>query len=153
MPRGGKRQGAPGKAYAQRTDMNQNRQPIRVAAGQAYGERQAQEQAQRAVPLPAAPPVQVPPPSPAPGPAPGSFGAFNRPTERPDEPLTAGMPMGPGPGPEAVAGSFMLSGNDQLIAELRGLYATYPNPDVARLLAFAEQRQRTPLSDPQRMRP
>lgn len=31
-----------------------------------------------------------------------SQGSFARPTERPEEPLTAGLPFGPGPGPEAL---------------------------------------------------
>jgi hypothetical protein len=58
-----------------------------------------------------APPVQAAPPPPGPGgPAgqsatgpPAELGAFNRPTERPGEPLTTGIPSGPGAGPEALA--------------------------------------------------
>lgn len=142
MPRkghGGKREGAPGQAYSNRTDLNQDRQPVQVAAGQPYGARQEQVAAQKAVPLPAAPPVQVPPPSPAPG----SFGPFTRPTERPDEPLTAGLPMGAGPGPEAVVGPFgALSAEEQLVAELRGIYAAFPSPDIARLLDYASRKVR-----------
>lgn len=121
--------------------MNQNRQPVQVAAGQAYGERQAQEQAQRAVPLPAAPPVQVSPPSPAPAALPGSFGDFARPTERPNEPLTAGLPVGPGPGPEAMRPPLGISNDDAVLAQLRGLYAAYPNSDLAALISAAERRK------------
>lgn len=136
--RGGKRQGSQGKAYGNRTDLNRNRQPVQAAAGQPYGERGAQEQAQRAIPLPAAPPVSAPPPSPAPG----SFGPFTRPTEFPDEPLTAGLPVGPGPGPEAVTGPWGgLSENDRVVAELRGLYAAFPSRDLAQLIEFAERRK------------
>ena len=141
MPRngqGGRRQGAPGKAYPNRTDMNQNRQPVTVASGQPYGARQEQVAAQRALPLPAAPPVPAPPP-PAPGALPGGRGPFTRPTEYPDEPLTAGMSMGPGPGPEALA-MRAVTVDDQLVAQLRGLYAAYPNSDIAALLAAAERR-------------
>jgi hypothetical protein len=51
------------------------------------------------------------------------------------------MPMGPGPGPEAVAGRWGgLSEDDQLVAELRGLYAAFPSQDIARLLDYAERR-------------
>ena len=32
----------------------------------------------------------------------GQVGLFNRPTARPQEPVTAGLPVGPGPGPEAL---------------------------------------------------
>ena len=141
MPRngqGGRRQGAPGKAYSNRLDMNQNRQPVTVASGQPYGARQEQVAAQRALPLPAAPPVPAPPP-PAPGALPGGRGPFTRPTEYPDEPLTAGMSMGPGPGPEALA-MRAVTVDDQLVAQLRGLYAAYPNSDIAALLAAAERR-------------
>ena len=141
MPRngqGGRRQGAPGKAYPNRTDMNQNRQPVTVASGQPYGARQEQVAAQRALPLPAAPPVPAPPP-PAPGALPGGRGPFTRPTEYPDEPLTAGMSIGPGPGPEALA-MRGVTVDDQLVAQLRGLYAAYPNSDIAALLAAAERR-------------
>ena len=141
MPRngqGGRRQGAPGKAYSNRLDMNQNRQPVTVASGQPYGARQEQVAAQRALPLPAAPPVPAPPP-PAPGALPGGRGPFTRPTEYPDEPLTAGMSIGPGPGPEALA-MRAVTVDDQLVAQLRGLYAAYPNSDIAALLAAAERR-------------
>lgn len=142
MPRngqGGRRQGAPGKAYPNRTDMNQNRQPVTVASGQPYGARQEQVAAQRALPLPAAPPVPAPPP-PAPGALPGGRGPFTRPTEYPNEPLTAGMSIGPGPGPEALAMRGGLSMDDEIVARLRGLYQAFPSSDIERLLDYAERR-------------
>lgn len=151
MPRngpgkGGKRYGAPGAAYGNRTDLNQNRQPVQAAAGQPYGVRGAQEAAQRAVPLPAAPPVRsAPPPAPASGvspvttgPLPGALGSLTRPTDRPDEPLTHGLPFGPGAGPEVIRAPAVLSEDDQLVAELRGLYAAFPSPEIAALLSYAE---------------
>lgn len=143
MPRkrqGGPRQGAQGSAYGNRTDLNQG---VRVATGQPYGQASAQEAAQRAVPLPAAPRVQAAPPQPAPAALPGAAGPFTRATERPGEPLTAGLSIGPGPGPEAVVGRWGgLSQNDQLIAELKGLYGAFPSDDIARLLDYAERRGR-----------
>ena len=71
-------------------------QAIRVAPGGPQGSRQAMEQMQQAQPLPdsdaqmqqattAAQGMSLPP-------------AFDRPTEHPDEPLTAGMDTGAGPG-------------------------------------------------------
>lgn len=159
--RGGSRQGEQGKAYTNRTDLNENRkplpdfmsrmqpmpsplnpnrQPIQVASGLPYGERAGMIAAQKAVPLPAAPPVpDLVQPRPQ-GPAPGSLGAFNRPTEFPDEPLTAGMAMGPGAGPEAVSRGVALNENDLLAAKLRGLYSVYPNADVLALLDYVERR-------------
>jgi hypothetical protein len=35
-------------------------------------------------------------------PAPPPGGVLNQPTARPNEPVTAGLPIGPGPGPEAL---------------------------------------------------
>lgn len=71
-------------------------------AGQGYGVAKAQQDAQRQVPAapptatsPAAPPLPMGPPA-------GSLGLLDRATERPDEPLTAGAPVGPGPGPEIL---------------------------------------------------
>jgi hypothetical protein len=63
---------------------------------------------------------------------PGTLGALDRPTERPGEPLTAGLPSGPGPGPEALAGVGI--GGDALELQLRALYQKYPMPEIARLL-------------------
>lgn len=91
MPRGGARQGKPGKAYPQRTDLSAVKPPMMAATGQPYGQAKAQMDAQRAVPVappPAQPPVAAKP--------------FVRPTERPQEPVTAGVSLGPGPGPEAL---------------------------------------------------
>lgn len=79
-------------------------QPIRVPKDQPYGERQASEAAQAAAPLASAEPVSGGPP---PGGGGGSdipaspFGidAFG-PTQRPNEPITAGA-MGAGAAPDA----------------------------------------------------
>lgn len=38
-----------------------------------------------------------------PGPPPGALGAFDRPTERPNEPISHGLPIGPGGGPEVLS--------------------------------------------------
>ena len=88
-------------------------QPVKVPTGLPYGEAGQLAAAQRGAPLPAAGAVPVPPAGAAPG-----GGAFDwngatqaaqgwvppklnlaAPTERPTEPVTAGMPTGPGPGP------------------------------------------------------
>lgn len=132
---GGVRQGTPGQAYGNRTDLNQS---VQVASGQPYGARQEQVAAQKAIPLPGAPPVQASPPPPAPG----SFGAFTRPTERPNEPLTAGLPVGPGPGTEALAGGLNPAGDVE--AQLVALYRQSPNNDLLRLIRMARQRSAAP---------
>lgn len=133
MARGGKRQGAPGTAYQNRTDLNAPK-PLAPTAvpGQPYGAAGTQMAGQSAVPM-------GPPPTPGPGaaasppsvaaPSPESAGPFNRPTERPSEPITAGLPTGPGPGPEALPkppdpvlnGAAVLNSLDELSPQLRAL--------------------------------
>ncbi len=90
MPRtgkGGPRSGTPGTLYANRSDLAADRQPVRAPAGQTYGDRQQQEQAQQAVPLPDLTPRLE------------ALPGITDPSQRPDEPLPAGLPFGPGPGP------------------------------------------------------
>lgn len=124
MPRtrqGGDRSGTPGQNYPNRTDIQQMKSlPARAAPGQTYGKAQQQLQAQKIVPMapprlalptpvsPSGPAGPAPAPSPgagpllSPGAAPGAAGDLHRPSERPQEPVTAGAPIGAGPGPEAI---------------------------------------------------
>jgi len=108
MPRtgkGGKREGNNQTSYANRTDLN-NRgpQPITAAPGEPYGQRQMLEDAQRAVPMagtqtpasaPKTPqnapqgPQEANQPQRPPMPEPGML-PFDGPTQRPNEPITAG---------------------------------------------------------------
>ena len=85
MPPGGKRTGTPGKAYSNRVDLNE------APSGGEYGETAARQARVDAVPMAPPAPRQITPPA-----------AFDRPTERPMEPLTAGLDIGPGPGSEAL---------------------------------------------------
>lgn len=114
--------GLPGGNYANRTDKA-------TPTGLPYGEAGKLQAAEAAVPLtppptglplPAAPVAPMPPGPPAAGgggvPPPGlaqmlasaaaspppSGQSIFRPSERPNEPVTAGLPSGPGPGPEAI---------------------------------------------------
>lgn len=113
MPRGGRRSGKQGAAYPNRTDLAQ---APRAAKGQEYGAAKASLDAQRAVPLPQqAPPPTVP------------IGAES---QNPTEPITAGLPLGPGPGPQP-SGPFAVSPVD----ELRAIFQAFPNDDLAELLA------------------
>jgi hypothetical protein len=120
-PRGGPRVGNPGKQYPQRSDLRA--QPVTVARNQPYGAATQQAAAQRAQPLP-----QTPPPSVAPqGPAaaaegggfvpPGSLGDFLSPTNRPNEPLTTGIPMGAGAGPEVLSSQDAAGANLGMLLE------------------------------------
>jgi len=106
MPRkgkGGERQGTPGTAYGNRTDLNM---PISTVPGQDYGKAAVQQAAQRAVPMASSPSASAQPQaSAAPMPQPGSLPHLE-PTQRPNEPVTTGLPFGPGAGPEAMGPSY-----------------------------------------------
>lgn len=129
MPRGGRRQGTPGKSYSNRSDLNQ---PVRTAPGQDYGKAGAQAAAQQAIPLP----QQA---SPAPGassPAPPAPGMLSAPTANPNQPVTAGLPIGPGPGPNPN----MPNPSQNVLLDLQALASTTPYP-TDQLRAIIERLQ------------
>lgn len=85
-------------ALSRRTDGGPA-QKLRALPDAKYGEQATYQQDQRGAPLaqsqgaPAAPPVNT---------RANAVVPFSAPTQRPDEPVTAGAAMGPGPGPEAL---------------------------------------------------
>lgn len=87
MPRGrgGRRQGTPGKGYSNRTDLQM--QPDMAAGTPAAGGIKAPAEQTPMLPV-----------------YPEDTPMLTDPTARPQEPLTAGLPMGAGPGPEAMTG-------------------------------------------------
>lgn len=105
MASGGRRQGKPGRKYPNRSDMRTT-QPARAATNQTYGEAGSQIAAQQQMPLS----TSAAPPGSSPGMAAPAAGggepqvipSLTDPTTRPNEPLTAGLASGPGPGPEAL---------------------------------------------------
>lgn len=115
MPRGGRRSGTPGRAYGNRSDLN------RAPSGGQYGDRAATQARLDAVPItpPAPPPMAQPAQQPLQAPPP-----LDRPTDRPMEPITSGLPTGPGPGPEALG----LPGG--------------PNPDLANMAEYLPMLER-----------
>lgn len=132
MPRGGRRSGRVGKSYANRSDLNGGPLPVQTAPSPQYGARVASERQQQAVPLSAPP---TPPPAAQPQqmverPAPPDLFA---PTMRPDEPLTAGIDGGAGPGSEAINAT-----DDPVTLDLRRLYLAYPNEDLRELIEDRE---------------
>jgi hypothetical protein len=144
MPRGGRRSGAPGTAYSNRTDLNV---PAAAASGQTYGKRSKQMAAQRALPMArpatdavpvASPQAATPAPQGPPAPAvmPGQVVPLTAPSQRPDEPVTAGLPLGAGAGPEAL-GPLAGASND-VAMELRAIYARFPNEDIRSLLELLD---------------
>jgi hypothetical protein len=83
MPRGGKRQGTPGKGYSNRTDLqtNYDNEGMSAASGGT--------------------PVSKPSPQML-GAYPEDTPMLTDPTNRPDEPITSGLMSGPGNGPEGM---------------------------------------------------
>lgn len=117
--RGGRREGTPGAAYPNRSDMRTPKPP--AYTGQSYGKAKAQADAQAIAPVGPPPTSNIPTPAAAPvpeGPPPGGLGDLFDPTARPNEPLTAGMPFGPGAGPNP----FTQESGDPELDILRELY-------------------------------
>lgn len=107
---------------SQRTDLTPASQPVRVASGQPYGDRQAMESLQQSAPMSAGAPLASPPsqsPSQA-GVAAVPGGVFG-PTQRPAESPLTGIQ-----GPRRIP--------DDPNQILRMLYEIYPHPDIARLI-------------------
>ncbi|MCA1844614.1 MAG: hypothetical protein LC792_15770 [Actinobacteria bacterium] len=136
---GGARQGQQGKPYPNRSDMRA--QKIQTVPNQEYGKQAAQQRAMAAVPMAGAPAVPPGPPAAAgaagPMQAPPPPPDLYRPTERPNEPVTHGLPVGAGAGPEAmrVLGAGNTATTDPMAIQIRALYAKYPSQELADLLA------------------
>jgi hypothetical protein len=116
---GGPRQGTPGRGYGNRTDLLMARKPASAnldATGRPITGQAAPQPGQQA---PQITPDQTPTPT--------------QPTMYPDEPVTAGLPIGPGAGPEGLASAP--APPNPTIDLLRALLAKTDNPDIRRLLA------------------
>lgn len=119
-------------ALSQRTDGGPaDSQPIRVAPGGAYGDRADMVDLQASAPMAQAaaaprsmPAVEVTP--------------FGAPTQRPDEPVTAGIDLGAGAGSAALGKQQPPTGS--LASVLQKIAGNDPTGDVARLLDVAVSR-------------
>lgn len=136
----------PGK-YSKRTDGGPA-QVMSAASGQAYGDKKAQLDAQRVAPMGGQEPLPKPP-SPAGGSgAPASMPQFNgvpldAPTQRPGEPITHGVDIGPGGGSDVLnlpSQPTGPQGTGQMTALLTRLSATDLTGALAPLLAAAAAR-------------
>lgn len=138
--RGGSRVGSTGETYANRTDLNANRTAFK---GQTYGTGVAQQQVQQAAAqgqAAAQNPVQnlldnagnlVPPGVKAPG----EFDPLLAPTTRPGEPVTAGLPFGPGP--NTIQAPFRPDPIVQAAAAVASVPAMHQTPMIRALAAAA----------------
>lgn len=66
-------------------------------------------------------------------PLPGQITPLSAPSERPGEPLTAGMAMGAGPGAEANPFNAV-GGADDAVMAIRAAYRAYPSEDLRMIL-------------------
>lgn len=151
MPRGGRRQGKPGANYSNRTDLalGPRKLPLETAPGQEYGAAKQQLDAQRAVPITTQPaglpvsasPVDVhqqareftPPP----------VVPMGAPTMNPGEPVTAGIPTGPGPTmPPSLPPSPVLQG--VALLNTLGESATPETKAMLTALTAAQNQQAAP---------
>lgn len=78
---------------ARRTDLNVSQQPLRYISGMPYGQGQATYEQQAAAPMAVNPLAEVT----------SDVTPITAMTQRKEEPITAGIDMGPGPGSEALA--------------------------------------------------
>lgn len=101
--------------------------------GQTYGEATKQRRSVQAVPTGAAPTQQAAQQA-ARRVTPAAPGSLTAPTARPNEPITAGAPFGPGVGPAAAGIPMMSPAGDNVIEELKAIYQRFPNDDLADLL-------------------
>jgi hypothetical protein len=147
MARGGYRKPAnpapvsgPGK-LSRRTDGGPVQGMKEMAANGVYGERKALAEMQSSAPMQGNPTPNIPTPTvsvaqPVQQPTPMA-GLFD-PTQRPDEPVTAGMPFGDGSNyPTAMPVQF-----DDTAAQIRAAYALYPNESLRMLLNALENEGR-----------
>lgn len=108
--------------------------PISTASNQQYGMRLAQQKAQEAVPM-AQSPVTVPSPvQKKPRITPGSLTPLTAPTNRPNEPITAGANFGPGPTAMGAGIPMMPSQEAMAVDELRQIAQIFPTDDLLDLL-------------------
>jgi hypothetical protein len=120
------------------SDVNYDQSPAMMAArGQTYGKRKQQIDAQRAVPMGPSPTTIIE--STKPVARPGSLTPLTAPTNRPNEPITAGADFGPGPTAMESGIPDEMSMNDDALRELKAIYSMYPSQDLADVIQFYEQ--------------
>lgn len=123
---------------ARRTDLDraakiQREAKIQNASGGQYGQRAELTQLAQGAPMAQAMPMPAAMGTP-PVPTVGIF----EPTQRPDEPLTAGVNVGDGPGSEVLM--TPVDAPDQLATFARAMYMANPSPQLRRIVeAFEEE--------------
>lgn len=102
------------------SDMSQNTVP-----GQGYGEQAEQRRQLEQLPM-----------GPAPRPNPQQPPRLTAPSARPNEPVQAGLPMGAGPGPEALG---TMDGQRLTRQTLQAMLRRFPSPALRKMLMDMER--------------
>jgi hypothetical protein len=110
--------------------------------GFAYGQNQAINQQRQAAPMAGQPSATQAVPSPVQAVGPDVI-PLDAPTQRPEEPVTYGAALGPGPGEDVLGlppvSPYMES--DSGIAAVRAMYLQDPNnQDLKRILAYVDRQ-------------
>ena len=125
----------PGR-LSKRTDGGPS-QKLQALTDQPYGDREASLQQQRSAPMSQQNSIQ---PMPVPSGSPqGSPVPFDAPSNRPNEPITHGVDIGPGAGPE-VLGLAPQQPSGYLTNMLRAMSASDTTGTLAKLYLIASQR-------------
>lgn len=106
-----------------------DKQPMRAPTGLPYGEAGKLMDAQRGAPMAATP---APPSIPITG--------LHEPSANPDQPVTAGAPLGAGPGPEALSTTAGAPAGGAVSQALARVAATDNSGIFAQLLAVAQSK-------------
>lgn len=124
-----------------------NRTDITAASlptGQPYGARTDQARSLAAVPVQPPAPMGAPPsPIDAATAQPFNPIGLGEPTQRPQEPVTAGLPLGAGPGPQSLT-SPLGGPDDQILFNLYRAYQTAPSEGLRALIEQMEQLRAHP---------
>ncbi len=119
--------------------MAETKLPVTTATNQQYGMALAQQKSQQAVPMGQSP-VSAPQQPATPMVRPGSLTPLTAPTQRPNEPITAGANFGPGV--DAMGAGILptpVSSTD-VVEQLAYLNRMYPNPDLQNLIDAIQTR-------------
>lgn len=123
--------------------------PQQTVPDQQYGKAGEQQAALRAVPMGAPPPPATGPVASSPATGTGAVGPggatplgptvvpLTDPTARPGEPVTAGVPVGPGAGPEALGGPPGL--DSDLRVRLGAMYQAFPTEELRELIEMLDE--------------
>lgn len=120
--------------YAQRVDLlgASKKSPVTTAKSKTYGDSVASRASQQAVPMGAAPDLAQMPV--APRRQLPTVSPLSGPSDRPNEPITAGMNFGPGPNAQQAGIPIVVNQQASAVDQLRQIVRMHPTDDLLDLL-------------------